>query len=326
MIYIVTLNNGYFGSAGQNWLSIDVNILKGELLSVGLSAEIIRFSDIENITFHRDDFVIYTSSEDASIRGYIKDVMFFVSKKCTIIPSYENLLAHENKGFQHLSRQEKKFGNLKGCYLYDIDDLDYDKPVVLKKTTGAGSSGVSLIRSGTEIIKLKRKFKNRSVVRAIKNIIRKFQLSSDQFNFYYYRYKGFLPFVTQEFVSGLNCDFKVLIFGEKFYVLKRYVRKDDFKASGSGQFSFEEASPELLNYAQTIFEILDTPIASLDIVENNKGYALIEYQTTNFGPIALKRSRGFYRKKESDWVFINSESNLDKEFSTALSNYIRNII
>src|SRR5690606_8893478 len=62
-------------------------------------------------------------------------------------------------------------------------------------------------------------------------------------------YRARIPYVQQQFVPNLKCDYKALVFMDKVFLLKRGTRKDDFRASGSGIFSFPEPSVELLNFA-----------------------------------------------------------------------------
>ena len=61
-------------------------------------------------------------------------------------------------------------------------------------------------------------------------------------------------FVAQELLPGLKGDYKVLVYGEKFYVLHRESRKKGFGASGSGRFRFHDVLPAgLLDYAESVF-------------------------------------------------------------------------
>ena len=55
----------------------------------------------------QNDILIYTSFEQEEVRAYLKDVLYFVKDQCLLAPSYEILLAHENKGFQEAVRKKK---------------------------------------------------------------------------------------------------------------------------------------------------------------------------------------------------------------------------
>ncbi|MDX1303655.1 hypothetical protein [Photobacterium sp.] len=320
-IYITTWSNGFFGSAGQSWLSIDVEKIVEQLSILGRKVEVITYRDLLNVQLSQKDIVIYCSSDELNMRAYLKDLMFFIDKKCTLIPSYTALLAHENKGFQQLMREDMSFGNLAGDYAFDFDELKREKPYVFKKVTGAGSSGVTLVKSNKDEKVIKSKQFEVGFKRKLIKKQRALKLTTNEFDIYNYRYKGFSLAVTQDFIKGLTCDYKVLAFGSKFFVLRRDVRKNDFRASGSGKFKFDEVPSIVLAFAKQIFETLNEPYASLDIaISENEAY-LIEYQILNFGPYTLNNSPGHYEYRD-EWLYVNEKSNLDECFSEALYQYV----
>lgn len=322
-VIFVTYPNGYFGSAGQSWLSLSIDRISKDLKNNGYDVaqypvnELIGSNDITE-----DDIVVYTSSENEALRNYIKDIVFMISKKCKVVPNFDLLMAHENKGFQELYRKTYGFGNIKGSYNIDHDNLPSKFPYVYKSITGAGSSGVTLVRNlkeRKEIVNEKEKvnFKRYAI-----SIARKLKLTTAEYSIYKYNKKSFIPYVTQSFIEGLSFDYKVLVFWDKLYVLKRNIRKNDFRASGSGLLKFTEPPEILLDYALDIFSQLDTPYASLDICISESGCHLIEFQALNFGPYALKKSPGFYYKSDGNWQFKKQDSNLEDEFSRSIFKYI----
>ncbi|MEK6265508.1 MAG: hypothetical protein N2B06_12205, partial [Clostridium sp.] len=153
-IYIATLPNGFFGSTGQSWRSLDVNKLAALL---NYDTEIVTINDLMSIKFQETDTVVYTSSDEKHIRFYLQDIMYFINKKCRILPNYDILMSHENKGFQELMRTEIGFGNLRGNYFFDIDDSTLSIPKVLKTVNGAGSSGVYLVKKEDDVTEMKDK-------------------------------------------------------------------------------------------------------------------------------------------------------------------------
>lgn len=321
-IYVVTLPNGYFGSTGCTWRSLDPEKITTGLSARGASVTVVPVDKLLSIQLKQDDIVIYTSSAEPNIRAYIRDVMYFVEKKCKIIPRYELLLAHENKGFQQLCRDQYGFGNLKGGYVFDVDNLPNYFPFVYKNVTGAGSSGVSLVRSQADVERIrKRDFRPGMKRRAI-NLARRLKLTEKEYQIYGYRHKGFNLSVYQQFIPDLSCDYKVLVFFDKIFVLRRRVRKNDFRASGSGMFTFEKPPVELLDFASDIFSRLGSPYASLDIAVKGSEAYLIEYQCMNFGPYTLINSPGHYVKRDGDWSYIEGRSDLEECFSYALTNFI----
>jgi len=66
------------------------------------------------------------------------------------------------------------------------------------------------------------------------------------------REKGYIYF--QDFIPGNDHDIRVIVIGNKAFAIKRLVRKNDFRASGSGYLQFDKNlfSKELI---QTAFNI-----------------------------------------------------------------------
>ena len=160
--------------------------------------------------------------------------------------------------------------------------------------------------------------------RKIIQLQRKIKLTKSEYEIYSYKYKKFSLFVEQEFISELNHDFKVLIFGDRYFVLKRNVRKNDFRASGSGDFEFIEPPYEVLNFAKEVASKLDNPYLSLDIAQSDNGCHLIEFQATNFGPYTLLNSPSRYIINDDKWVEETNCKDLEANYAYALNYYISN--
>ena len=130
-------------------------------------------------------------------------------------------------------------------------------------------------------------------------------------------------FVIQNFIENLNGDFKVLIYGDKYYAISRANRKNDFRASGGGIIDF---SPELPNgifdFAKKVFEALDTPYASLDIAYDGKRFYLIEFQCMHFGPLTVENSLRYYIFEDNKWKCVEAESIIEKVFVEAVFKYL----
>lgn len=318
-IYLLTMPDGAFGSAGQSWAKLDIDKIKENLKFKILISDI---SEIGNIEFNDDDTLIYTSSENEAVRIYLKNSLYYIKDKVNIIPSYELLMAHEDKGFQEILKQEKKIGNLKGEYILDIPNRKIIFPKVLKTSQGAGSSGVFLVKNTSELKGIEKKFFKLDLKSKTIALQRKIKLTSHEYNIYQYRKKKFNLFVEQEFIAELQHDFKVLVFGDRYYVLKRSVRKNDFRASGSGNFEFTTPPIEVLNFAREISLILDNPYFSLDIAQSSNGCHLIEFQATNFGPYTLLNAPNRYIFDDTNWKVEKNCKDLELNYAYALNYYI----
>ena len=132
-------------------------------------------------------------------------------------------------------------------------------------------------------------------------------------------------FVIQNFIPGLSGDYKVLVFGDKYYALSRQNRDNDFRASGGGRLNFDPDLPDgIFDFAKTVFDALEVPILSLDIAYDGRRFYLIEFQCLNFGTATLEYSTHFYRLEEGSWVRHDETSILEKEFITSLKMFIKN--
>lgn len=322
LLYIVTLNNFCFGNAGQSWKKISIEKIMENLF---FSSRVINFEDLDVLSLNKDDILVYTSSENPEVRQFIKNRLYYIKDKCKLIPSYELLLAHEDKGFQEIMKQEKIFGNLKGNYIFDIDNHKISYPKVLKTTQGAGSSGVFLVKNNNDVKKIKSKFFSQDIKRKLIKIQRKIKLNEQEYQIYSYKYKKFNLFVEQDFIQALECDYKVLVFGNRYYVLKRNVRKNDFRASGSGDFEFIEPPIDVLEFAKEIAHTLDNPYLSLDIAQSAKGCHLIEFQATNFGPYTLLNAPFRYIKVENNWRQEENCRDLESNYAYALNYFLKNL-
>ena len=323
-VIILTLPNGIFGNGGQTWLSIDLAPTVKLLENRGFKVQVSTVDRTDELDLRPTDIVMYSSCEAPEIREYMKDAFYFLRDRCILIPDYDFLLAYENKGFQELKRKSLGIGNLSGSVHYDLDGKEKRMPYVFKKISGAGSGGVHLVHTPADETKLKRKYFRVSLRRKLALLHRRFALKRDHYQAYRYRHKGFLRFVSQEFVPHMDHDYKILVFGDRFFGLKRNVRNGDFRASGSGDFDFLARIPdEVLEFAANIAKQLKAPQLSLDIVESPTGCHLIEYQALNFGPTTLTLSKGYYslNRERNIWEWTEAQSDLGECFAHSVVHY-----
>lgn len=321
-IYFLTLPNGSFGSAGQSWKQLELEKIKSKL---NYEVTIKTILDIQNLDIQPNDIIIYTSSENKIIRTYLKNNLFHLSCNTHLIPSYELLMAHEDKGFQEIIKKRRDFGNLKGQYFFDIDDSSLSFPKVLKTSQGAGSSGVFLVNKKNDLKKIRDNLFKDDLKRRAVNGQRRLKLKNSEYRIYKYIKKKFNLFVEQEFIPDLKHDFKILIFGNRYFVLKRNVKKNDFRASGSGNFKFVEPPYEVLDFAKEVAKKLDNPYFSLDIAQSEHGCHLIEFQATNFGPYTLLNAPYRYLDKDGKWLKEQNCKELEANYAYALNYYLSNI-
>jgi glutathione synthase/RimK-type ligase-like ATP-grasp enzyme len=183
-------------------------------------------------------------------------------------------------------------------------------PKVFKLRGGAGSQNVRLINNTRQALDIVNKafgkgFPKYDAWASLKDRIYKFQKGKNSLKevikgivrlFYAPSYArlganevGYVYF--QDFIPQNDSDIRIIIIDGKAFGLKRFVRDNDFRASGSGNFSYDKGlfSEETLKLAFDISLKLDLQVAVLDfiyehdnnplIVELSYGYSLEAYDS-----------------------------------------------
>ena len=292
------------------------------------------FKMFHEIDFRDHDFsgmpVVYSSSEDygGHYKDYIEDIVWGLHMGgAFLIPKLEYFRAHHNKVFMEILRDLAPVSEIKGIrshHVGTIEDLLKESykltfPCVIKKAASAASLGVRLARSSKELKRLAARM-GRTV-----------HLWNDLWDLgRSLRHRGYVrdslhrrKIIVQNFVENLRNDWKVLIFGDQYYILFRHVRQKDFRASGSGLFDFEVEMPEqLLSFAATVFDALKTPCGSLDIAYDGSNFYLIEFQCLHFGTYTLDASPFYYLRHKSGWQKIYGGSELEDVYATSIANFL----
>ena len=327
-IYLILENSHYFADHIK-FGKVDIKKIIAYFKSKDIDLNIL---DLGDTNIPKDSIVFTTSSQKPYQKQLVDDYLEVLEYQNNIlIPSKNIIKAHENKGFQEYYKQLLNFHSLKGIYL-NKHNIDYENiknfigyPLVLKKLDGSGSKGVQLINTEEklkkEIFKLQPSLHIRYLIYVKEQVKRIFLRKNNLEKIEYFR--DYQNFVIQEFVSNLKFDYKVLIFFDKYYVLKRNIKENDFRASGSGNFEFVEIEDSLLDYAKDTFEVFSEPFISLDICFDGEKYYLIEYQGIHFGPYTQIYSNGYYKKEYDDWKFIKEKVSLEDDISYSLYEYIR---
>jgi len=325
-IYLILDNNGFFAhhiEFGQ----LDKNIVIQYFKKFNIDIRIATLNAL-NIT----NAIIFTlSSQKPYHKFYIDDInQFFELNNNILIPSLHIIKSHDNKGYQELYKKCIGLVSLKSFYI-NKDTINYTEiakigyPLVLKKLDGSGSMGVELINSESvlknRINKLEISFRVRFFIYLKEKLMNLFLKKKNLEKVEYF--KDYNNYVVQEFIPNLKFDYKVLIFFDKYYVLKRHIKSNDFRASGSGNFEFIDIEDSLLEFSQDIFQKFNEPFLSFDICFDGYKYYLIEYQGIHFGPYTQINSKGFYQKKYNKWHFIEEKVSLELDIAYALYNHCK---
>ena len=285
-ILIVT---DYLGRIFSKWSAVpyrsgyDWSLLMKELGKRDVVADTCMYSELNSKALDCYERIFLTSQEDEGLvyKSYIEDWARWLTKQGhQIYPTYEYLCAHHNKVAMKLLYSEQKFW----CFsteqeLLRIGNELTEYPYVLKLASGASSTGVTKVDCFRDIVECVRKNQTFSFRYAMRDWVRSL------------RHRGYIreslsrsKFIIEPFIPNLNSDFKILVFGNKFFVLERFPKKGDFRASGSGLLEYNENVPDaVLRKALELKIRFDVPFMAMDIGFSEGQAYLIEYQFVNFG-------------------------------------------
>ena len=341
-IVIITGNDNFFGQTRRPWVSIDVQEMISLLGDKGIEVEKYSFHElINNPDNVKDSIIFYTFNQKLNRRNYVNDLIHYYSLSDNfLIPSYELLKCHENKGFQELYKRKLNFKSLNAYYLSsykEISNYDIKYPIVLKSVDGSNGKGVFLAEDEKDLVDKIKNLEKTRIVRHVDLLRRKYIRGNKKFKEYpdynnredYEQYRDYIikeeNFVLQEFIPDLSFDYRVLVMYDKYFVTKRETRKNDFRASGAKKFRFNfEVEDELLNYAKEVYSKFDTPYLSIDIVCSKGEFYLLEFQALHFGINVFVKSSGYFVEEENSWKFVENDNVMEEEMIYGLTKYIEN--
>ena len=200
-------------------------------------------------------------------------------------------------------------------------------PKVFKLRGGAGALNVKLIKSKKEALKLIKKafgkgFKTFDGIYYFKDCIKKYRgksignkklikalgrvfiAPSDSKEFP--RERGYVYF--QDFIPNNDCDYRVIIIKNKALAIKRMVRKDDFRASGSGSFVYEieNFSEDIIQLAFKTAKKMKSQSCAFDFVYDSNNIPLIVEVSYGFASSVYDACPGYW---DENIVFHSAEVN-----------------
>jgi hypothetical protein len=326
----------------HHYSSMDVQAICRLLEKYGHSVELHSFGELDFEKDYRNYYVLYQSAEDIGVfyKDYIEDIVYYLGMKgAVLLPGYTYLLAHHNKNFMELMRKNFKNQDLKtirsqlfGTAQEAISHTK-DFPVVIKSAEGSGSRGVHLARDGRELEKIAKQISGVFIVNDLASLkdFLIYKLSMGILHKSQTKYRKYTlyrkKFIVQNYIDGLQGDYKVVYFGGKYYPFYRENREQDFRASGSGKFYDVEDQGEIgiLDFSRQLVEEIDFPIINMDIGYDGKQYHLFEFQCIHIGPIGLQRADHWSEYSDGKWVRMAGKSNLEEEFCRSIHEYVRKL-
>lgn len=338
-IYALT---DYKNNFSSKWKAIpyrsgyDKSLLSKYLKKYDYEIEFIRLQDVEFTSDWKDRIVIYTSSEEVGLhyKNFIEDVVLGLQNLGAILlPKFDFLRANNNKVFMEVLRDiylgEEISGNKSHLYgtleelLVDIENGTINFPSVIKPASGAMSRGVELVKDKTELLEYAKKIsRTRNIKSEIKEIVRSYKHQGYQKESKYQN-----KFILQNLIPNLKNDWKVIIYGDHYYVLNRGIKDNDFRASGS-HYNYKAGSKSelpihMFNEIKRIYDKLDVPHLSLDFAyDGERGY-VIEFQAIHFGTSTLEFCDDYYTEKDGKWIVEKQKFDQEEEYVWGLVHYIK---
>lgn len=328
-IFIVTID-GFFGQSIPTEKSLNTATIKEGLEAAGFTVQLL---DIERLANQHEwgnldnSVFLVGSHQNPEIKKYLDDIIATASicRKVNFIPRPELLLAHENKGIQCL------LGRMLTLNLphqdYRITEQDLNQPNVIKHVSGAGSQKVfiakenqsynnELIKTGLSLMTV------RDLLFYMKTPIKQLMRWKHFTNDYIKYNKRYFRHVRQKLLPSPGFDFKVLVFFDRVYVLQRGQRAGDFRASGSGEFTFIKPNHALVQFALTFREKLDTPYVSLDLIQNKNNIDCIEFQCAHFGPYTQINAKKHYTIADNQLIEEANTLSIEQSYIYAISKFL----
>jgi len=200
-----------------------------------------------------------------------------------------------------------------------IDNTQF--PKVFKLRSGAGSYNVKLIRTKDEA----RRYANIAFGKGFFPLSKKSVLDERIWTFKKNRdlksfldiskgiYRYFFPneiyknlpveknyIYAQDFIDGCDHDIRVFVIGDRALTKKRFTRKGDFRASGSGLMTWDEIPKECIVKAFEVVDKLGVQSLAFDFVKDKDGYKIVEISY-------IASVRGFpdapgYWSRDLEWI------------------------
>lgn len=188
-------------------------------------------------------------------------------------------------------------------------------PKVFKLKGGAGATNVKLVRSQKDAFKLintafNKGFSQFDRFNHLKERFQKYKSGQSsllsvakgagrlvvptEFSQQQSPEKGYVYF--QDFIPNNSFDIRVIVIGEKAFAIKRMVRTDDFRASGSGNIIYDhlDINEDCLKIAFSIHKIASLQCTAFDFVYDSNDEPLIVEISYGFSVGAYDHCPGYW--------------------------------
>lgn len=294
-------------------------------------------------------FLWHPSHGEISDKIAAKSILFSIEKAGKLVfPNFDTLWHFDDKISQKYLMEAIEAPAIKTYIFFNKKEaIDWVNkttfPKVFKLSGGAGASNVKLIQNkGIAITKVNKAFgKGFAQFNKIDylrnqykkglsqgNFIKEFSkgiiksLISTKFSRNFQRERNYIYF--QDFISNNNFDTRVIIIGERAFAIKRINRKNDFRASGSGNIIYDHKEINI-NCIKTAFEVnkkLKSQCIAYDFVIDENGRPLIIEVSFGFSVKPYDKCPGYWSKdlvwnegnfNPQYWMIENLINSIDKK-------------
>lgn len=190
-------------------------------------------------------------------------------------------------------------------------------PLVFKSSSGAGSSGVKLVHSKRQAMGLAKKsiisgFPAIDKCTLIKDLINPSVVKNSSFESYLKKLALLvLPqkalgapatetgaALFQQFIPNNDSDVRIIVINGRAFGVRRYVRDNDFRASGSGNISYDmsDISEVTVRLAFEVADKLKSECCAIDFVYL-EGKPLVVEVSYGFSMAAYKKCPGYWTRE-----------------------------
>jgi len=227
--------------------------------------------------------------------SFFKEKVFFIQYVLgkRIYPNFETIWHFDSKIAQKYIFDNSNIKTPKTYVIFDYNEaisksMTIKYPIVLKKSNGAGSANVKLIKNKIQFQKVIIK---EFIFRRIMANILKFGI--DPFGYVYF----------QEFIKDNKRDLRINIIGDRYAVgFWRENRRNDFRASGSGKIDYTREIPkEVIEYCARISKENKFDSMAYDVLFKDGDFVIIE-MSYGFVDKAFYNASGYYELDEDGRV------------------------
>jgi len=272
-------------------------------------------SDVVEKCIDCDVFMWHHSQDNYIDLLFAKQLLFAMQQAGKVVfPDFYSGWHFDDKLGQKYLMEAVGVPLIKSYAFYNKQDaLEWAKktefPKVFKLRCGAASTNVKLVRSYDDCKKyinkafgkgfphydginvLKESLKQCDAVKIFKSLYRLFIKPKN--SSFIKDEKGYVYF--QDFMPGNTYDTRVVVIGGKYACAERRInRKGDFRASGSGQFSFDGVDEKIIAEAFKSAKKLKMQSVAFDFVYDDKQAPRIVEICFGFGVSGIKQSKGYY--------------------------------